>query len=1118
MGEDARSVVVEQEQLDKSGDVQSNMKRRTEGLISSIRSEFNRALHFTRANVKMEDKIIDGRLWLTFSQAEVSKSLEIPLPVMNEKGLQLLKNGDVLRVVCDYWLEREQQRLSFHDVIYRILCDDVNAIRPDLLSGSPLIDKIVKSFGKDQVSYMVASAQRLINDIINTMPLHETDMNSWAMNHRLIMIDPGFMTINDPNDKLEYQVAKNKKYYESFGWTTIGLSDGVLADKNYMLTTDLRLLTPFSQHHNPQRNLYSTLGMKGDELPRVRSASMQKLMDQGVTRKGWNLTTAIIDTPLNFEDQILADRRLLGYSHKFDKRFVIYGNKILVKKGEEVKTGDALGYCNDGQKVTMNVRCERANILKIRKDVELLNGDPIEVWVITVRIKRFLKDGSKFSNLHGNKGIVRFIDLGYAVDPRTGEEIPIDVMMSGDTARRRKNFGQILEALTNNVMPGDEPIILNDNIVVEKSEVCEKLKEVGLPDDGTWMIHTYDDEDHQAIVGKMFWGVTKDPEDQWWDGGRTEVTNNRELRVSGLKFSHVEFKSLMTRFGAGNPVVTEIMSHAQGVEVLQDGLKILRSTKGDLDQMYPVIDVKDVGFVDTTDGIFHDLPDIKGTIVDDEFMTEGFVLRLPCYFQAIVSKDKPEYYTWGLPQEVQDPESKDEYIYNKIFVPNALLRRCWRHPSGKWGLNVVGNHLNRIVEMCHRYIETDAVNDQIQVLSCVARYFKNISDHMGSKKGELSSYGMSIRYPHSSRATAALSDDLPDNTIELHREMANNLKVKTGDVVLAERFPCLGFMSIRPQYIQVTDDPQCRYVIRVSGNCLVSQNLDFDGDTLFLGSFHTPQAIEALRKEMTNPNPLCEEVIRRMNAKKVPAWKEMTLDDFSMQVFPKPTNEEHAELVRMATGVKSHTGPVIALAYNLMRIVERNISYSDIKQHVSLEVLLDFLGNSVFSQKHGVKSLQEEATDAICTGNVEEMVALGFDRQPSQLLCDLIRKEASSIRIRDLVQYHQKVKEERWPKIINLIVRRKNKIYFATRSRLSPFNLLQHLESPPVDLPSHMMCLILKSDRELVQEKIDRIKADRMRIRNVLQTKQMADIYELMSGYVGKIMTKTADSGNVEIS
>ena len=265
-----------------------------------------------------------------------------------------------------------------------LIGEDVNVIIPLQMSGSPLLHKIIKSFASGFVSYMVSATQRLLNDIVNIMPLHETDMNSWAMNHRLVVIDPVFDFISDPNEKLEYQVAKNKKYYAKFGWTAIGLSDGVLATKNYLMTTDLRKLTPFGQHHNPQRNLYSTLCMKGDELPRIRTKSMQSLMDNGIERKGWNLVTAILDTPMNFEDQILVDRRLLGKSHKVTKRFIIYGTRSLVKRGEKVKFGDALGFCEDGGPVVMDMKCDDAIVKKFRKQITEVNGDPINIIIVVV--------------------------------------------------------------------------------------------------------------------------------------------------------------------------------------------------------------------------------------------------------------------------------------------------------------------------------------------------------------------------------------------------------------------------------------------------------------------------------------------------------------------------------------------------------------------------------------------------------------------------------------------------------------------------------------------------------------------------------------------------------------
>jgi hypothetical protein len=1016
-----------------------------------------------------------------------------------------MKNGDVIRVLCDFWLKREQRRLNFHEIVEIILCDEVNQINPGLVSGAPVLKKIIRSFERGYEVYTISVAQRLINEVIFRMPLHETDLNSWAMNRRLIIIDPVFESIRDPNNRLEYQVQKNLEYYEKFGWTTIGLSDGVLADKNLILTTNIRKLAPFAEFHNPQRNLYSTLSMKGDELPRIRSKSMQKLMDRGISRKGWNLNTAILDTPLNFEDQILVDNSLKKFSHTVTRRFIVYGDKVRVKKGDEVKFNDVLAFAGDGQPIRMNLRCDEAKVLRIRKDATTLDGNPTPIIIITVEGRRFLREGSKFSNCHGNKGVVKFVDLGVAIDPRTGKEEKIHVMISGKSIEKRKNFGQIPEMLVNALNPGNDPIVVEDKFWSEKINLKSKLKAAGLPEDGTRIIHTYCGE-FQAIVGEMFWGVIKDPEDQYWDDEKTEITNNRELRTSGLKFSHVELKALVTRFGPANPINKEVLSYAQGVEILQDEIRIIKSCQGELPEGYPTVDAKNIGFVDTGSGIFHNLDEIKGTIVDDEYLPEGFILRLPCYFQAIVSKEDMDEFTLGTPQEVEDREGKEIYEYNTIFIPNALMRRCWRHGSGKWGLNTVGIHLNAIVSASRRFIHTQSSVDEMEIARAVSRYFLFVTRMMGTKRGELSMYGMAVRYPHSARATATLADNLPKDTIEIYREMAQKLGVKNGDVGLVERFPCLGFQSIRPQYIKVTTDPMCKYVIRASGNSLTSESLDFDGDTLFIASFHSPQAVDRLQQEMKNPNKLCKDAIESHNAKKIPEIREMTLDDFSISHFPEPNNEEHAMLVRRATGVKSHTGPVIALAYNLMRIVERNVPYTSLEEHVHLELLLDFLGNTVFKQKHGIKSLQEEATDAICTANVEEMVSLGFDRHPSQLLCDLIRKEAFSLGVKDLVSYHKFIKKVGGSKIINRIVREKNRVYFATRSKLGPFKLLDHLKSPAVDLPSHMLFNILRSQREKIEDKIDRLKADRMKVPDILTNPHMAKAYKELANYVDNVM------------
>jgi hypothetical protein len=1077
--------------------------------IEKMEEEFSRISDILRIKASIKQKIIENVLWITFSDEKQTKSLNVPLP---ETGfIKLLHVNEIDRVLNDFWLEKEQTRLDYCEIVARILIGKISSVFPYVESDKSMLWKVVESFSSNNLVYTVSQLQRLINDLISSFPLYETDMNAWVMNKRLIIIDPDFDSIRDPGERLEYQVNKNKKYYEKFGWTSIGLSDGTLADKNVILDLDLRKHTPFGQYHNPQRNLYSTLGMQGDELPKFRTKSSQELVEKGISRKGWHLNTAIIDLPMNFEDQIIVDNKHRGKFHTIERKFSLYSNHLYVGVGDKVETGDPLGASDDGTVLRMTMKCDESVVTKIRKELTNVGGEVSEVNIITIKGKRYLKDGSKLSNLHSNKGVIRFADLGTWRNPSNGKEERIDLIISGKSINKRANFGQILEILADHVHPENEPIVMNDDYFTSKVEVKKALNKAGFPEDGTCVITTPWGE-FVAIVGKMFWGVTKDPEDQIWDEEKTFITNNKELRTSGLKFSHVEFKALVTRFGPENPIIEEIFAHTQGAEIIQDEIKILESIEGKFDEALPIVDTKSIKSIDSTKGIFHNPQEVEGTIMDENLMPDGFILKLPTKFQVTskINGNLEETFV-NVPQTTNNSPDVTTFVLDKIFVPTALLRRCWRHQAGRLGMSQIGAYLNRIVDLSNKFTDTSNVNFLVSLMQAIRSYFINVARIMATKTGDLSTYGMAIRYPKSSHAVATLSNELPDNTIEIHENMANELDVKTGDVVLAERFPCLGFMSIRPQFVKVTNDPQCKYTIRVSNNSLVSMNLDFDGDTLFIASFHSPAAKLALTKEMENPNKICKSIIDKMNSKKIPITKERTLDEFEIKRFIEPTVDEHAELVRKATGVKSHTGPVIALAYNLMRIVERNISYKNIEEHAHVEVLLDFLGNTVFKQKHGIKSLQEEATDAICTADLEKMVSLGFDKKPSLLLCNLIVKEAASLGIvgrNALISYHEFVKANGRSKIINRIVREKNKVYFATRASFGPRVLLHHLKESPVDLPSFMLNRILKSERMAVEEKFQTILTEKYERQFRRTNPTLVPIYKSFSKLIDTILLK----------
>ena len=1030
-------------------------------------------------------EVKENVLWITMRDKDVSHNITIPLP-QTKNGITLIEQNEVKRAVHKFFMAKMDMTLEYLDVIYKIICDNPTGIVPDIMvkKGS-FIQQIAYAYHNNTLPIVIYRLQRCINEVVNQLPLHETNMNSWVMNRRLVIIDPEFTALNSPAERHKYQVQKSRKYFAR-GWTSVGLSDGSLADKNYILTDDIRKLSPFGlRHHNPQRNLYSTLGMKGDEMPLVRTQSMQTLADQGISRGGWNLFTIFADVPDVWEDQIMVDESHADKGIVYDKRYQCFGG-VLVNEGQSLKYGQQIAIAPDGQLTYFKLRADRATVERITETTINVGGCPHRAFNVIVKYRRNFKDGMKITNLAANKGVIRMKKLGYAIDPRTGEKRKIDVIVSSKAVQKRKNYGQVLEALLNNIHEGKTSVI-PDDYTVDMELVKTRLQENGLPEDGTWHCDTYAGS-FECVCGPVFWGLTKDAEDMLWDIGDTERVNNKGKRTAGLKFSTVEFRSLNTRFGKNNALIDEIFSYAQGYEDIHEMIRVLKSKKGEVpnDINIHTVDLSLVKEVDQSKSTILPAAEIKGTVGDDSYLSNGFILKLPITYQVQMD-DSGVVSFEGAPTEIPTmpgsfiSKEKCVYTFDKIYIPGSNLRRCWRHATGAYGLSDVGALINNIVVIGKRHLAEPNESLHITMLyRAVATYFRRIAAIMGTKRGELSVYGMSVRYPHSAKAVATLSNNLPKNTIEIHTSMAKQLQVKTGDFVLVERFPCLGFMSLRPQKIKVTEDPQCRYTIRVSGNSLGSMSLDFDGDVLFLASFHTPEAKETLRKEWTNPNKSCYTIIQDLNKKMgSPHTKALVLQDYDIDSFAPLTIDEHEAIVDKLTGVKSFTGPVVALAYNVMRIAENSSITDDQKTNCAIEFFLDKVANSVFKQKHGVKSLHEVVMDAICTADVDTLVQEGFARGTSTIICRTITEKAAKLGVKDLVAYHKRIQEKGGSNIINLIVRKQNKIYFASRSQLEGCALLEHLEAPAVDVPSKMLNKILSGKSGRMKTTIDQWLDDR---------------------------------------
>jgi len=1025
--------------------------------FSSILSNINKYRRSDPLTITYTCEEKDDKLWLHFSSGELVQSLSIRIPYRDSYGNYVL--GTRAKRSIGTW--------QFKDVEYNywqlhawLLTGRIEEAFPHTSKRSQL-ERIITSFEMSSAPLTVRSFQDLADGIINKLPLTGTPMETWAMCQRVIFIDPSFEQLT-PQEALTYQKELNQKH---FPWTSVGLSDSGMCNNN-LLKQDLRKFTPFGlKHHNPMRNLYQTLGMKGSESPLVQTESMAKLTkDTGVARKGWNLMTCFLDTPLNFEDQLIVDNR---HQDKFtleSKRFACFGD-VQIKPGDELSEGAIISMEPNEKPLCFWTRADRAVVTEVSTDTMAFNGKDRKITVVYVETKHIFKEGVKLTNCHGNKGVITFADCGNMLNRADGSLEPIDIIVSAKTIGKRKNYGQVLEVLLSLARGKDKPIIIPDDTEIDVDKLKSYLASKGYHKDGTSPVMTQWFEGN-AICGWGFWGLIKNPENQLWTKSEVTATDNRDRRIAGVKISHIEFKGLTTIFGPKNPIVDEILTHQQGFDDVHELIQILEPMRG-ASKKKAILDWSSVKPLTQGTNYFHLKEEILGTIVDEDLLPEGFMLQLPLLYHIYIPTDDSAEVTYSMVPEgvtnlqgLAKPDGSNVFL-DKVYVPAAGLRACWQHTTGLWGLSDIGGHLNNIVTTCHRLKAGEVNTDSL--LRVLNRYFGHTARRLSTKRGDISTYALAVRYPHSVKAIATLAKEgLPFNWVEIHRDMANDLGVSDGDYVIAERFPCLGFKSLRIQRVSVTDDMQCKYVIRVSGNSLVSQNLDFDGDVLFLMSFKTAEANALLAEEFANPNELRKFYIDEANEAKVPCVASASLDTIGLTSFDDLTAERQADIVGSLTGLKRGTGTTVALAYNVMRIIEGNVGFNDKETSLALEVIMDKVANSVFGQKHDGVSLEVRCKAAICTADLRDMLAMGFPKEGSRRLCEIITKEANSLGITDLKRHYDRHLTRGHSNVINVIVRKKYKFYFATRANLGPVRLLQHLESPAVDLTSHLWLRSLK--------------------------------------------------------
>jgi hypothetical protein len=247
--------------------------------------------------------------------------------------------------------------------------------------------------------------------------------------------------------------------------------------------------------------------MSGPEKQFIHTESSKKLAESGIERTGFNWMTAFIDMPDNFEDQIIINKKHLDNVATSSKKFTSYTTPT-VSVGDNVSVGDSLS-----DDVIMDVHCDNAVITNIEIVKSIIDNKEFDIFIITLEIRRVYKDGFKFTNMHGNKGIAVFGETGTVYNPITGKDEDIDIIVGAKTVDSRKNYGQILEALMN-LLNNKKQITLKDNYLINVDKMLQVLDSKGLKD-GTCKVKTELGE-LDAICGYVFWGLVKEPESSIW--------------------------------------------------------------------------------------------------------------------------------------------------------------------------------------------------------------------------------------------------------------------------------------------------------------------------------------------------------------------------------------------------------------------------------------------------------------------------------------------------------------------------------------------------------------------------------------------------------------------------
>lgn len=466
--------------------------------------------------IRIESKLTTNTIEMAFYANDVGPfELSIPLPIEHfcYRGIPVrtINPQEGSERILQYGVDME----TYEQRIVAIFADCYEAIAKSSRSAA------VDSWAGFHILH------KSISDYINCLPLEcfngaqSTPLRLATLGTVVQTIDSEIYDVLRPMDKmhalLEIARAKYGKFYFEH------VSDVMRCDGR-ATHVNLQDFVPFSRHyHHPKRVISQlthacNLTFSDTQLvnyPYVITKSDKRYFDGKGRGKGITGFVLYINAPETYEDAILVNKCLKNVCAERKHKCIVSGT-LQVKPGDVVDTNQILACNTDDLVFRCQHKYDSMYVESIENKVSIVAGHKYETKVINLTSLTTGRNGRKYTNSVGGKGVGVFSDDMPIVTLPNGKKMKAHFVMEAKTPLSRKNYDQLIECMYTNtvIFPNGEfngrTVVVPDNASIPYDELNERLQKAGYNSDSLFDVE-WKGSKFRAFGGWQFIAVIEDP-------------------------------------------------------------------------------------------------------------------------------------------------------------------------------------------------------------------------------------------------------------------------------------------------------------------------------------------------------------------------------------------------------------------------------------------------------------------------------------------------------------------------------------------------------------------------------------------------------------------------------